>query len=167
MPRQVKYRASEWSWTGGVNYDITSQIGVFARYSRGNSFPQFDNLREGLTIIAKVDTYEGGLKVSMGWLNLYATLFHNKFDGLATTQIINNAADQFGGRGQGDRRRARRRSPAVPGFQRDGGRHLSRRDLSRISSPATARSTTPAIASSASRNGHGASRLRTRSISPA
>jgi iron complex outermembrane receptor protein len=61
---------------------------VFARYSRGNSFPQFDNLREGLTNVAKIDTYEGGLKVSMNWLNLYATVFHNKFDGLATVNLI-------------------------------------------------------------------------------
>jgi outer membrane receptor protein involved in Fe transport len=88
--RQVHFNESEWSWTAGANYDITREIGVFARYSRGNSFPQFDNLREGLTLIAKVDTYEGGLKVSMPWLNLYATLFHNKFDGLATSQIIDN-----------------------------------------------------------------------------
>lgn len=89
-PRQIRFNESEWSWTAGVNYDITSQIGLFARYSHGNSFPQFDNLRDGLTIIAQVDTYEGGLKLSMPWLNLYATLFHNRFEGLATTQLINN-----------------------------------------------------------------------------
>lgn len=88
--RTIAYRDSKWSWTAGANYDITRQIGVFARYSRGNSFPQFDNLREGLTVVAKVDTYEGGIKVSMPMLNVYATVFHNKFDGLATTQIINN-----------------------------------------------------------------------------
>lgn len=92
------FREGRWSWTAGANYDFTSQVGVFARYSRGHSFPQFDNLREGLTIVAKVDTYEGGLKVSMPWLNLYATVFHNKFDGLATTQLINNVAlSQVGG----------------------------------------------------------------------
>lgn len=87
-PRLVDYNESKWSYTAGVNYDVTSQIGAFARYSRGNSFPQFDNLREGLTNVAKIDTYEGGLKVSMNWLNLYATVFHNKFDGLATVNLI-------------------------------------------------------------------------------
>ena len=91
---RIDYNASRWSWTAGANYDFTSQIGVFARYSRGNSFPQFDNLREGLTIISKVDTYEGGLKVSTPMLNIYATLFHNKFDGLATTQIINGVPNE-------------------------------------------------------------------------
>src|SRR3546814_10931786 len=65
---------SAWSWTAGVNYDFSSSVGVFARYSRGNSFPQFDNLREasalniaektGLAATAKVDTYEAGLKDS-------------------------------------------------------------------------------------------------------
>jgi len=73
---------------------------VFVRYSRGNSFPQFDNLREatatniadgtGLAAVAKVDTYEAGLKLSTRFANLYATVFHNKFDGLATTTLINN-----------------------------------------------------------------------------
>jgi iron complex outermembrane receptor protein len=91
---RIDYSDSRWSWTAGANYDFTSQIGVFARYSRGNSFPQFDNLREGLTVIAKVDTYEGGLKLSTPMLNLYATVFHNKFDGLATTQIINGVPNE-------------------------------------------------------------------------
>lgn len=88
--RQIDYSRDRWSWTAGVNYDFTDQIGAFARYSRGHSFPQFDNLRDGVDITARVDTYEGGLKVSMPWLNLYATVFHNEFDGLATINIINN-----------------------------------------------------------------------------
>ncbi|QQV75991.1 TonB-dependent receptor [Sphingomonas aliaeris] len=87
-PRQVNYNKSEWSWTAGVNYDFTRQIGAFARYSRGNSFPQFDNLREGLTNVSQVDTYEGGVKVSTSLLNLYATVFHNKFGGLATVNLV-------------------------------------------------------------------------------
>ncbi|EQB30279.1 TonB-dependent receptor [Sphingobium ummariense] len=91
---RIDYGGSRWSWTVGGNYDFTNQVGVFARYSRGNSFPQFDNLREGLTLISKVDTYEGGLKVSTPLVNLYATLFHNKFDGLATTQIINGVPNE-------------------------------------------------------------------------
>lgn len=99
-PRIVRYRESAWSWTAGVNYDFSRQVGAFARYSRGNSFPQFDNLREasnlnianktGLAATAEVDTYEGGLKISSAFANLYATVFHNKFDGLATTTLINN-----------------------------------------------------------------------------
>lgn len=99
-PRTIRYRNDAWSWTAGANYDFTDEIGVFARYSRGNSFPQFDNLREataeniandtGLAATAEVDTYEGGVKISTGIANLYATVFHNKFDGLATTSLIDN-----------------------------------------------------------------------------
>lgn len=98
--RPVAYRNSAWSWTVGANYDFSRNIGVFARYSRGVSFPQFDNLREasdanialktGLAATATVQTYEGGLKLSTDIASLYATVFHNKFDGLATTAIINN-----------------------------------------------------------------------------
>ncbi|QUT07110.1 TonB-dependent receptor [Sphingobium phenoxybenzoativorans] len=98
--RFINYKDSAWSWTAGANYDFSREIGVFARYSRGNSFPQFDNLREasavniadgtGLAAVAKVDTYEAGLKLSTRFANLYATVFHNKFDGLATTTLINN-----------------------------------------------------------------------------
>jgi outer membrane receptor protein involved in Fe transport len=99
-PRTIRYRDDAWSWTAGANYDFTDEIGVFARYSRGNSFPQFDNLREasdaniddgsGLAATAEVDTYEGGVKISTGIANLYATVFHNKFEGLATTTLIDN-----------------------------------------------------------------------------
>ncbi|MDO6416155.1 TonB-dependent receptor [Sphingomonas sp. BIUV-7] len=98
--RSIRYQDDAWSWTAGANYDFTSEIGVFARYSRGNSFPQFDNLREasavniaektGLAATAEVDTYEAGVKISTRMVNLYATAFHNKFDGLATTTLINN-----------------------------------------------------------------------------
>ncbi len=106
-PRQIEYSNSAWSWTAGVNYDFSSSVGVFARYSRGNSFPQFDNLREasainianktGLAATAEVDTYEAGLKVSTPMVSLYATVFHNKFDGLATTSLINNVPTSSNG----------------------------------------------------------------------
>ena len=99
-PQIVDYSDSQWSWTAGANYDFSRSLGVFARYSRGHSFPQFDNLRglapaqianhTGTAVTAQVDTYEGGIKFSSQMLNLYLTVFHNKFDGLATTAIINN-----------------------------------------------------------------------------
>lgn len=88
--RTIRYRGDEWSWTVGANYDFSRQVGVFARYSRGNSFPFFDNLRDGLDIAPQVDSYEAGLKVSTTSANLYATVFRNDFEGLATTQILAN-----------------------------------------------------------------------------
>lgn len=85
----IDYSHGDWSWTAGANYDISDSVGVFARYSVGRSFPQFDNLRENLRITARVETYEGGLKLSTPMVSAYLTLFHNKFDGLATTRILN------------------------------------------------------------------------------
>ncbi|WP_235199804.1 TonB-dependent receptor domain-containing protein [Sphingomonas sp. RIT328] len=89
--RTIRYRGDAWSWTGGANYDLTRQVGVFVRYSRGNSFPFFDNLRDGIDVAPRVDSYEGGLKVTTGIANLYATVFHNRFEGLATTVITSGA----------------------------------------------------------------------------
>lgn len=79
------------SWTVGGNYAFTPQIGTFLRYSRGNSFPFFDNLRDGNTLSPQVDTYEGGLKLSTQLLSAYLTVFHNDFSGLTTTVITNGA----------------------------------------------------------------------------
>ncbi|WP_312487336.1 TonB-dependent receptor [Sphingomonas sp.] len=89
--RTIRYRGGAWSWTAGANYDVTNQIGLFARYSRGNSFPFFDNLRDGIDIAPQVDGYEGGVKVTTGVANLYATVFHNRFKGLASTNITSGA----------------------------------------------------------------------------
>ena len=87
----IRYRGDEWSWTAGANYDLTRQVGAFVRYSRGNSFPFFDNLRDGIDVAPRIDSYEGGLKVSADVVNLYATVFHNRFKGLATTVITSGA----------------------------------------------------------------------------
>jgi outer membrane receptor protein involved in Fe transport len=87
----INFKDHKFSWTAGANYDVTNTIGVFARYSRGNSFPFFDNLRDGITVAPQVDTYEGGLKVSTDLVSAYATVFHNTFKGLATTVIANGA----------------------------------------------------------------------------
>ncbi|WP_333574126.1 TonB-dependent receptor [Sphingomonas sp.] len=87
----IRYRGEKWSWTAGANYDFTRSIGLFLRYSRGNSFPFFDNLRDGITVAPRVDTYEGGLKVSTDLASAYLTVFHNDFNGLATTVITSGA----------------------------------------------------------------------------
>lgn len=87
----IHYRNGELAWTVGANYDFTREFGAFARYSRGNSFPFFDNLRDGLDQTQKIDSYELGFKASTDLFNLYLTLFRNEFDGLATTQIVNGA----------------------------------------------------------------------------
>ncbi|MBA2934003.1 TonB-dependent receptor [Sphingomonas sp. CGMCC 1.13654] len=88
---RLRYRGGAWSWTIGANVDITRALGAFARFSHGNSFPFFDNLRDGIDVAPQVDTVEGGIKLSTRPLSLYATLFHNNFRGLATTVITDGA----------------------------------------------------------------------------
>jgi outer membrane receptor protein involved in Fe transport len=88
---RVRYRGGRWSWTAGANYDLTRTLGAFLRYSRGHSFPFFDNLRDGIDVAPRVDTWESGVKLSGRPLSLYATLFHNDFHGLATTVITDGA----------------------------------------------------------------------------
>ncbi|MGN6268488.1 MAG: TonB-dependent receptor domain-containing protein [Sphingomonas sp.] len=100
---RLDYRHHAWSWTAGANDDLSSRLSVFARYSRGHSFPFFDNLRDGFDVAPRIDTYEGGMKLTSRPINLYATLFHNRFDGLATTVITSGAplASIGGGRATG------------------------------------------------------------------
>ncbi|CAN5160818.1 TonB-dependent receptor [soil metagenome] len=85
---KLHYSGSKASWTAGANYDFTNSVGAFIRYSRGNSFPFFDSLRDGNTIAPKIDSYEGGLKVSTRMVSAYATVFHNDFTGLSVSRII-------------------------------------------------------------------------------
>jgi outer membrane receptor protein involved in Fe transport len=86
---KLHYSGSTASWTAGANYDFTNSVGAFVRYSRGNSFPFFDSLRDGNTIAPKIDSYEGGVKVSTRMVSAYATVFHNDFTGLGVSRIIN------------------------------------------------------------------------------
>jgi hypothetical protein len=56
---RLRYRGDAWSWTLGANYAPTTHLGAFMRFSHGNSFPFFDNLRDGITLTPQVDTIEG------------------------------------------------------------------------------------------------------------
>lgn len=101
--RNIAYQQGAWSWTAGLNYDFSSQVGAYVRYNRGNTNPFFDNLRDGIFVSPRVDNYEGGVKVRTDILSLYATLFHTQFSGLVTTVIQNGApvADIGGARSTG------------------------------------------------------------------
>ncbi len=88
---KLRYRGGALSWTIGANLDLTKQLGAFARFSHGHSFPFFDNLRDGVDVTPRVDTVEAGIKYSGHSLGFYATLFHNSFRGLVTTVITDGA----------------------------------------------------------------------------
>ena len=71
---------SEWAYTFAGNYDVTDDLGVFARYTKGFLFPHFDDIREGRPNVDGVKQLEGGVKYAGEWLSLYATVFYNKND---------------------------------------------------------------------------------------
>lgn len=87
----IDYSADAPSWTVGANYNVSDHLSVFTRYSRGNSFPQFDNLRDGVRNITRIDTVEFGPKYSTREVAVFATAFYNKFRGLANTQILDGS----------------------------------------------------------------------------
>ncbi|MDZ4308726.1 TonB-dependent receptor [Allopontixanthobacter sp.] len=84
----IEFEGDEVSFTVGANYDFSDSVGVFARYSQGHIFPFFDNLREGLDQTRKVDSIEGGVKISTDVVRLYGTVFYNEFEGLSTFRIV-------------------------------------------------------------------------------
>ncbi len=87
----IEFSKSRAAWTVGANYAFSDEFGTFLRYSRGNSFPQFDQLRDGLRLVQEIDTFEGGLKVTKRDYSVFATVFYNDFSGIQNTQIVNGA----------------------------------------------------------------------------
>lgn len=86
----INQDASDISFSFGANYAFTEEFGVFARITQGNRFPFFDNLREGLNQVQEVTTYESGVKLTTARLGAFATVFYNEFDGLQSTEILND-----------------------------------------------------------------------------
>jgi iron complex outermembrane receptor protein len=78
--------------TAGADYELTSRLGVWARYSRGNIFPQFDTVQSGLVGTQTVDAYEGGVNYTAALLRLYGNAFYNKFRGIENFDLAANGA---------------------------------------------------------------------------
>jgi len=78
--------------TAGADYELTSELGLWTRYSRGNIFPQFDTVQSGLVGTQTVDAFEGGLKYATPVLRLYGNAFYNKFRGIENFDLDVNGA---------------------------------------------------------------------------
>lgn len=78
----INYAKTAPSWTIGANYEIQSNMSVYARINDGVHFPGFDDLR-GLPTqpVNKVHNMEVGFKYQADWLyldvNAYRKLFYN------------------------------------------------------------------------------------------
>jgi iron complex outermembrane receptor protein len=78
--------------TVGADYELTSRLGVWTRYSRGNIFPQFDTVQSGLVGTQSVDAFEGGVNYTTSILRLYGNVFYNKFRGIENFDLAANGA---------------------------------------------------------------------------
>ncbi len=72
---------SRTSYTVGANYSLSSTMGIFGRASTGFKFPTFDDFRNGQPDTQSVKQYELGYKLGTRHFDLYATAFHNRFEG--------------------------------------------------------------------------------------
>lgn len=78
---RIRDNRSKTSYTVGADYKLNASSGVFGRYSVGYNMPTFDNFRENQTDTSKVIQYELGYKLRNGPFDLFATAFHNRFEG--------------------------------------------------------------------------------------
>src|SRR3984893_1969620 len=78
--------------TAGADYELTSELGLWTRYSRGNIFPQFDTVQSGLVGVQTVDAYEGGVNYTAPKLRLYGNVFYNKFRGIESFDLAANGS---------------------------------------------------------------------------
>lgn len=75
----------QFAYTAAVNFDVSDDMSVFARYSDGFTFPNFDRIREGQPQVNDIEQLEGGVKVRSDLYELYATVFYNTNDSFAST----------------------------------------------------------------------------------
>lgn len=76
----VRLKDQDWAYTLAANYAFTDDMGVFARYSDGFVFPNFDDIRENNLNVNGIRQLEAGLKYTSDHFNLYATGFRNTND---------------------------------------------------------------------------------------
>lgn len=92
---------AEWAYTFAGNYDVSDDLGVFARYTKGFLFPHFDDIRENRPNVDGVKQWEGGVKYAGDLLRLYATFFYNKNDAFESVVGSNVPSTAFKTRAYG------------------------------------------------------------------
>jgi hypothetical protein len=81
------YDKTHTSWTVGANYEIASNMSVYARVNKGGHFGDFDNSLRGNTTgntppLQKIRNYEIGFKYQGDWLYTDISAYHKQFSGL-------------------------------------------------------------------------------------
>lgn len=86
--KTADYDESKTSYTLGLNFDLSEEQGLFARYSLGYKFPYFDDIRDnygaysaGDDLIKEVTQLEFGYKAVFETVSAYVTVFGNEIKG--------------------------------------------------------------------------------------
>ena len=81
------------SWTLGLNYDFTRNLGVYGRSSVAYRLPSESNIyTTGAPVTTKARQYEGGIKFSTKEFSVFATAFLSEFNPFSTTVAEINPA---------------------------------------------------------------------------
>lgn len=70
------------AWSFGANYGITTTMAAYARVSRGQLFPMFDDIQGGNSGIQTVRQYEVGFKSQGHFYSANISAFYNHFNNL-------------------------------------------------------------------------------------
>jgi iron complex outermembrane recepter protein len=88
IDKALDYDENKVSWTGGVNYALDNNSGVFVRLNRGYKMPYFDDFRDnwgaytgGNNLIKEVTQSEFGYKFMSDEFQIFATGFANRVKG--------------------------------------------------------------------------------------
>lgn len=78
------------AWSAGANYEIDSQMSVYARLNEGVHFPSFDDLRNGTPERQQIENYQIGYKAQTS--SIYASIdaFHRLFFGVPFQAFLGN-----------------------------------------------------------------------------
>lgn len=83
----TEYSHTLGSWSVGANYELTSQMALFARINQGVHFPGFDDLRNGQPQTQHINNYEIGWRVQTQTIYGVIDVFHRKFTGVPFSQF--------------------------------------------------------------------------------
>jgi outer membrane receptor protein involved in Fe transport len=90
---KLNYNKTHPSFTAGVNYELASNMSVYARASTGGHFDDFDNGIRGsggnFAPMQKIKNYEAGFKYQADWVYLDLSAYHRQFTGLTNNRTNN------------------------------------------------------------------------------
>ena len=80
------------AWTLGANYEVSHDLGVFARYTSSFRTPSLSDIYTGATqvapVVSEVREVELGIKLRGAGFDTFATLFWNHFDPLTSSVSV-------------------------------------------------------------------------------